>query len=363
MDDSHRPSPEPQPPDESGPEGQPGTGDAAQASGQPGQQRPADDAAKDDEPDEYGSDEIEVVGEPIADEPAHGPPAPATPVADEAGEEDQPAAGAQEEEPAEYELKATDPAHEADIVLTPEPEPAAPAEADGPSGDLNVIESLGKAWTLMIQNAMLVMGGSVIVVTGMIGPAVITLSGPLVVGHLRAILKLANGEEAQLGDLFSGFRDYKRAVMTAILVLAIVACAWCVLTVVSWLLYLVLWRWLAIFTTVCASAAVGVVLASLLYFVMPVAAFSDAKPVAALKASVTFALDHLMPVMLFGAVTGVIAFAGLLVCGVGWVLTFPLATVLQVVAYREYYLPNAATATKASAEPDRAPDSPDAPAQ
>ena len=115
-----------------------------------------------------------------------------------------------------------------------------------------------------------------------------------------------------------------------------------------------LWPWLAVTLAIVANVVIGVGIAALLYFVLPMVAFSQAKPTDALRASAAFCVLHPAAMALLAACTAIVAMAGILVAGLGWLVTFPLATVLQIVAYREFYLPNAAVAAEPQAEGDAA---------
>jgi len=91
------------------------------------------------------------------------------------------------------------------------------------------------------------------------------------------------------------------------------------------------------------GVALNFVFGTFMYFAFPIAAFSSVEPVEAVKASFQFAKTHFGPMLLLAVVTGLIAWVGIVACFVGVFFTAPLAMTIAVIAYHEYYLPNAAS--------------------
>ncbi len=234
-----------------------------------------------------------------------------------------------------------------------------PAGDEPPSGGLSLREITAPAWEMVSSDFSLMVGAGFIVTTSLGGPSVFTLTGPLLVGYLRIILKRFNREPAAFGELFDGFQDYARAAIAWLVVLALPPAANSLFVVGTWLLRAVLWEWLAAALVVVSTLLAAAVTGALFYWVMPIIAFSPASPSAAIRASVEFGLRRPGSMLLLAAATGVVAAAGLLALGVGWFITFPIAAVMQVIAYREFYLPNAlAQADEGeAAEPEPEPDS------
>jgi uncharacterized membrane protein len=87
--------------------------------------------------------------------------------------------------------------------------------------------------------------------------------------------------------------------------------------------------------------AVFLFLGPALFFVFPIGALSETQPMECLKRSLAFFKANLWPMVLLSLVLGLVASLGSVACCVGVYVTVPIAMVAMVVAYNEYYLPNA----------------------
>lgn len=239
------------------------------------------------------------------------------------GEAEQPPASRPQEEPQTQE--------------PPVPEVQAEFSEGSAAAHLNLGAYITRAWDLTTRDFVNVVVGYLIV-AAILGASVITLVGPLILtgpllfGYLWLIQKRLKGEAATVGSVFDGFKDFQKPFLAGLLLVVMVV----ILAGINLLLnFIPLVGQLA---TLVLSFFVG----SLLYFYLPVAAFSDASPLEALLRSCRFCLDHIGPMLLLNLVTSAIMFGGILVCGIGMIFTVPFAMVICVVAYNEYYLRNVA---------------------
>ncbi|MBL7224219.1 MAG: hypothetical protein ISS72_10220 [Candidatus Brocadiae bacterium] len=231
----------------------------------------------------------------------------------------------------------------------PEPEPAPAAEAPAaaappsppPQGEgvpMQIGAYISKGWEVVKADPVLFILGY-LVIGAIIGATGGILFGPMMFGYLRVAQKRLKGEPAEFGDLFCGFQDFGKGLITWLL-LAAVGCVAGIIYVIAILLWFIpCIGWLLGFVVM---LAVSLFMGAACYFVVPNAALSDASPVDSLKASFRFCFAHFLQVLLLSLVTGLVAGAGGIVCCIGIYVTAPIALVASVVAYNEFYLPNAA---------------------
>ena len=198
---------------------------------------------------------------------------------------------------------------------------------------------ISKAWALLKADLVLFIVGYLIL--GLIAGTVIGLivAGPLMFGYLRVIQKRIKGEPAAIGDIFKGFDDFSKGLITMLLVLVVEVVFMIPVFVVILLLSFVPCVGWAIGAVVDLAAAIA--LFSAIYFVWPIAALSDVAPMAAIKNGFKFLQANLAQVVVLALVTGLIGGAGAIACIIGLFVTVPLAMIMCVMAYNEYYLPNA----------------------
>jgi len=238
----------------------------------------------------------------------------------------------QEPTPQDEQAPEPEPAGE-EAQAPPSPPPGAPGPPPGAAPKMELGAYLSKAFdAVKADPVLLILGfavvGLIIGASGItiIGPLII--SGPLMFGYLRVVQKRLKGEPAEFGEIFGGFQDFTKALVTGLLygviqfgVVAVVGMIPILGTLLSPL----------------AQIAVG----AALYFMLPIAALSDTQPVDALKNSFSFMKANLWPMVLLAFVMGLIGAAGFIACCVGVFVTMAITTTASVVAYNDYYLPNA----------------------
>jgi len=226
-------------------------------------------------------------------------------------------------------------------VQPPIPQPPSPQAA---KMDLGAYVS--KAWALVTADLALFIVGYLVMVLiivvsaiTIVGPLII--AGPLAFGYLRIVQKRIKGEPAAIGDVFQGFHDFGKGFVTVLLILV------CSLVVVIPLIIVnIILAFIPCVGQVIApllGIAVSLALQGALFFAMSIAALSDVQPMDAIKQSIKFCVANLWPVILLALVAGLIGSAGVIACGIGIFFTVPLGMAIGVIAYNDYYLPNASS--------------------
>lgn len=199
---------------------------------------------------------------------------------------------------------------------------------------------VSKAWKLITADLVLFVVGYLIVAIILCIPLVnLILAGPLLFGFVRVVQKRYKGQPAEIGDIFQGFQDFGKGLVTILLLFVCGIVVWIPLFIVNRVLSFIpilgpIVAFLLMFAAMlCLWAA--------LFFVIKIAALSPTRPVDAIKQSIRFFLTNMGPMILLALVTMVIAMAGAVACGVGILFTMPLALIIAVIAYNEYYLPHA----------------------
>ena len=225
--------------------------------------------------------------------------------------------------------------------MTAQPPVAPPVP---PSGKMELGAYVSKAWDLIKKDLVLFIVSYLIVALLAGIPLVgLIIGGPLWLGFFRILQKRYKGEPAQIGQVFDAFKtDFVKGLVTMLLMAVAGICVFIPVIIVVIILSRI---------PVCgAPLAVVLYIAAIfalmsgLYFVWPIAALSDVQPFDAIKRGLKFLGANVGPMALLALVTCLIAGAGAIVCGIGLFFTVPLATLIVVVAYNEYYLPNAPAA-------------------
>jgi len=177
---------------------------------------------------------------------------------------------------------------------------------------------LKKSWDLLMANLGLFILATLILDLIIVASAVtcvgpLILMGPMTFGYLTIIKKRLDGEEASLGDLFSGFKRFAPALVVGLLTSLIVGAS-------------------ELF--VIGPIFVG----PMVFFAMPLALFAEVPATEAISRSFQFCFKHFGAMLLLNLVLGLICSAGAIACGVGILFTAPLAAGAAVVSYNEYYL-------------------------
>ncbi len=245
-------------------------------------------------------------------------------------------------EPEEAAEKDTAPPEEEQKPQQEEPVELQP-ETPGPPG-LDIGTYLSDAWNVVIGNPVLLILGF-LVVWALVALATMTfiggliVNGPLMFGYLRVLDRRMRGEPAEFADLFGGFQDFTRALLTNLLVVGVWFAVLLVLAVP--IIVLAFIPCVGILVDVLLIFAATVFVSAALLFMFPIAALSDVGPADALKKSFGFFTANLWPTVLLALVVAVIWSAGGFACNIGLVMTGPIALAVSVAAYRDYYLPNA----------------------
>lgn len=127
------------------------------------------------------------------------------------------------------------------------------------------------------------------------------LSGPLMVGYMRGMMKEDRGQRAEIGDVFSGFNDFVPALIAHLVGGLIVAVGF-FLCVIPGLLILPL-VWLSLY-----AVAAG-----------------DKDGINAIKTSWNIVMNNMVTLALAAFVFGLVGMLGALACGIGQFFTIPVA--------------------------------------
>ena len=225
------------------------------------------------------------------------------------------------------------------------PESAAGQAEAGPVGGAKTLDLggyIGRAWDLVMANLGLFVGAYAVVSLIMVAASVtvigsIVLGGPFAFGFMGLIRKRLHGQDAEFGDVFSGFDQFGKAFVFVLILTLLGAVTGLVLVIASFVLI-----WVPCVGTISAillCIAVPVFLSTVTYFALPIAVFSDAPPMDAVKNSIDFSWANFDKVFLLSLITCLIASCGSILCGVGVLLTVPVGAAIQIIAYEEFYLP------------------------
>ena len=212
-----------------------------------------------------------------------------------------------------------------------------------PMGQLDIGGLVKKAWALLSADfALFIVSYLIAAVLASIPLVGIIIGGPLWFGFLRIIQKRYKGEPAQIGDVFQGFQDFSKGLITILLLVALA-----IVAVIPVVIVVLILAFIPLLGPVLAFILYLVFLLAVVtctYFVLSIAALSNVQPFDAIKQSITFGLKNFGQMILLGLVTGIVGMIGVVACGVGVLLTMPLAMTMVVIAYNEYYLPKAGQA-------------------
>ena len=225
--------------------------------------------------------------------------------------------------------------------MTAQPPAAQPVS---PSPKMELGAYISKAWNLVTKDLLLfIVSYLILAVLAGIPLVGFIIGGPLIFGFVRIVQKRYKGEPAQIGQVFDAFKtDFAKGLITFLLLFAAGLCVAIPLSIAVIIVS---------FIPVCGAplavllyiAAIFALMAGL-YFVWPIAALSDVQPFDAIKQSLKFLGANVGSMALLALVTCLISAAGVIACGIGVLFTAPLAFAITVVAYNEYYLPNAPAA-------------------
>jgi len=199
---------------------------------------------------------------------------------------------------------------------------------------------VSKAWKLITADLVLFVVGYLIVAIILCIPLVnLILAGPLLFGFVRVVQKRYQGQPAEIGDIFQGFQDFGKGLVTILLLFVCGIVVWIPLFIVNLILSLI--PNLGPIVAFVLMFATMLIVFGALFFVIKIAALSPVQPLDAIKQSIRFFLPNMGPMILLALVTAIIGAIGMVACGVGILFTMPLALIIAVIAYNEYYLPHA----------------------
>jgi hypothetical protein len=214
-----------------------------------------------------------------------------------------------------------------------------------PSAKMELGAYVSKAWDLMKENALLLIVTYLIAAVIASIPLVgLIIGGPVMFGFVRILQKRYKGEPAEIGQVFDAFKaDFTKGLVTFLLLAAVSFCVIIPAAIIFMLFNFLLpcvGTMLGFVIYIAAILAIG----TALYFVLPIAALSDTAPVDAIKKGLKFMTANIGPMILLVLVTGLISMAGIVACGIGVWFTAPMSMAIVVIAYNEWYLPNAPAA-------------------
>ena len=184
---------------------------------------------------------------------------------------------------------------------------------------VDISRAISRAWTLVIDNPWTIAGATVLGWLITVGLAAVPVLGWIVgfvlLGGLDyLILRRIRGEEVQIGDVFAGFnRAFLDLTMTGL---------------VKWLLT-------AIGLVLCILP--GIYLAVGYVFALPLAIDKKMEFWTAMEVSRRVVHAHWWATFGLAIVLGLLALAGFLVCGVGAVISVPVASAALMYVYEDLF--------------------------
>ena len=185
------------------------------------------------------------------------------------------------------------------------------------NGKVDVGGWLTQTWEIYKANFALLCVSTL--VAGLVGALSCgLLFGPMLAGLTLIVLRVLRKSEPapQIGDVFKGFDVFLQALLLSVVVGAVV--------------------FLASFVPVVGQVA-GLAISPLVIFAMPLVADRKMEFWPAIQASFEKAKDEYVPLLVVTLLGHLISAAGILLCGVGVVLTAPFGAILSVVAYRHFF--------------------------
>lgn len=230
----------------------------------------------------------------------------------------------------------------------PPPPPPPPATSPDtpriPSGPdrVDVGGYLNRAWQLFTDNPGLLVGGFAIVfiilllsAITVVGPLI--LAGPLMAGYYGIIQRLRDGQETEFGELFAGFQRFADTCIAGLLVILVFIIGAAIELAAGFILSHI--PCLGQIIAVLLNLAISLVTVAATIFIIPAVAVSSTPPVDALGDNVRFARSFVTPALMLAAVHLALSILGSLACGVGLLLTIPVASAFVMEAYHDFYQP------------------------
>lgn len=190
------------------------------------------------------------------------------------------------------------------------------------SADFAIGDLFSKAWGLFTQNVGLLLGAVVLTsIIGIVGSlftyglAGLVLTGPLVYGLSAISLNLVRGKSAEFNLLFSGFQRF----------------------LPSFMAFLLISLFVTIGTMLCVLPGLFVGIIYMLTFFYMVDQQLDFWP--AMEASRKTVMANFSKWFILGLVLVALNFAGVLICGIGQLVTAPLSLLMVAAAYDQSVAP------------------------
>ncbi|MBN1561983.1 hypothetical protein JW998_17150 [candidate division KSB1 bacterium] len=179
---------------------------------------------------------------------------------------------------------------------------------------VNLGDWISRAWDMVIADI-----GSFIIL-GLIYIAIIAITsgtvigefffiGPLSVGFFFVIFEKMRGKDINIGDITKGFSFFIAAILSNILIALFIAVGliFCIIP--------------------------GLIIAALYIFTPAFIVEKKLDFWQAMEASRKVVMNHLLEMVIFTLILGLINFAGLLLCGIGLLFTVPLSFAAMAIAY------------------------------
>jgi uncharacterized membrane protein len=223
----------------------------------------------------------------------------------------------------------------------PAPEPPPIPPPSGSSQEPAYGAWVSEAWNLVLAEPVLLIIGwlvlaVIITISGVVAVGPLLLTGPLMVGYYLVIQKRLNGEPASFEDLFAGFQDFVRTMIAGLLFCAFWVAGTIINVIAGFILQFV--PCLGWVVSVVLAIVVVLLVFAATFFLLPMVALSRIEPVDACKRSLEIASEEIKPVILLTLLIIGLQCAGTLACGLGLLITGPMAMVIQVLAYKRYCL-------------------------
>ena len=224
----------------------------------------------------------------------------------------------------------------------------------------SVFEWLKQGWALFVINPGLWIAMTIVLLVVVFGLQVVPLIGSLAAnlltpllgaGMLLACQKLSNGETPEIVDLFAGFKQKtSNLVMLGVLYMAAMLIIFVVVAAFgggSLIGGLMMGRPAGIglafggmMFAMLLSLVLSIPLLMAVWFAPALVFFNNMPPVDALKASFNACLKNMLPFLLYGLITLVLAFFAALPVGLGFLVFIPVFVGSVYASYRDIFVAN-----------------------
>lgn len=194
---------------------------------------------------------------------------------------------------------------------------------------MDIGKSLSQSFEILKNNIGLLIGATL--VAGFLSGCTLgILAGPLFGGVYLICLKLLRGEKAEFGEIFAHFDKIVPCLIFAAIIiglgigLMIVNTILAFIPILGWLLMFLIWLALGV-----ASPLIGLTFAIALCAMME----QNLDAVSALKYGFNKIKDDLVMNWVYSFVISLVAGAGVIACGIGLLVTMPIAYIGMAIAY------------------------------